>query len=77
MKANATHRQVPACAPFRQPLWVVNYSVHPARTGLQVTSVFARRGYNVQSLAVGASEREGRSRICMMVPGTQVRMPNE
>ncbi|KAF5829413.1 small subunit of acetolactate synthase-domain-containing protein [Dunaliella salina] len=37
----------------------------------QVTSVFARRGYNVQSLAVGSSEREGRSRICMMVPGTQ------
>lgn len=35
----------------------------------QVTGVIARRGYNVQSLAVGNSEREGYSRITMVVPG--------
>ncbi|KAG2424192.1 hypothetical protein HXX76_014725 [Chlamydomonas incerta] len=35
----------------------------------QVTMVFSRRGYNVQSLAVGPSEREGLSRIVMVVPG--------
>ncbi|KAI3433438.1 hypothetical protein D9Q98_003253 [Chlorella vulgaris] len=36
----------------------------------QVTGVFARRCYNVQSLAVGTSQREGMSRMTMVVPST-------
>jgi acetolactate synthase-1/3 small subunit len=42
----------------------------------QVTGVISRRGYNVQSLAVGNAETEGMSRICLVVPGDEKEMSN-
>jgi acetolactate synthase-1/3 small subunit len=35
----------------------------------RIASLFARRGFNIESLAVGPAEQEGVSRITMVVPG--------
>jgi len=42
----------------------------------QVTGVISRRGYNIQSLAVGNAEEEGMSRICLVIPGDEKEMSN-
>lgn len=38
----------------------------------RVSSLFRRRGFNIESIAVGASEEEGLSRITLVVIGTIV-----
>ena len=35
----------------------------------RIASLFARRGFNIESLAVGPAEQDGVSRITMVVPG--------
>ncbi|AFY69285.1 acetolactate synthase, small subunit [Thalassoporum mexicanum PCC 7367] len=35
----------------------------------RIASLFARRGFNIESLAVGSAEQNGLSRITMVVPG--------
>ncbi|MBD2136394.1 acetolactate synthase small subunit [Anabaena sp. FACHB-1237] len=35
----------------------------------RIASLFARRGFNIESLAVGPAEQDGISRITMVVPG--------
>ena len=35
----------------------------------RISGLFARRGFNIESLAVGPAEQKGISRIIMIVPG--------
>jgi acetolactate synthase-1/3 small subunit len=37
----------------------------------RIAGMFARRGFNIQSLTVGQTEKPGVSRIIMVVPGTE------
>jgi acetolactate synthase-1/3 small subunit len=37
----------------------------------RIYSIFARRGYNIESLAIGPSEQFNISRITLVLPGTQ------
>jgi len=37
----------------------------------RIAGLFARRGFNIESLAVGEAEQEGVSRITMVVPGDE------
>jgi acetolactate synthase-1/3 small subunit len=37
----------------------------------RICNLFSRRGYNIESLAVGPSEMEGISRITLVLPGTK------
>jgi acetolactate synthase I/III small subunit len=37
----------------------------------RIAGLFARRGFNIESLAVGPTEREGRSRVTMVVDGDE------
>lgn len=37
----------------------------------RIAGLFARRGFNIESLAVGPAEQLGRSRITMVVPGDE------
>lgn len=37
----------------------------------RIAALFARRGFNIESLAVGPAEQEGRSRVTMVVDGDE------
>jgi acetolactate synthase I/III small subunit len=39
---------------------------------MKITAMFARRGYNIESITVGHSEREGLSRVTIMAEGDMI-----